>query len=273
MPGIERIELTCNRLFGSGITAEGVRRLRARLCDDHGMSLPDADKIGLHAVADLIESSPPAAAPRAWTPPREWGDPSRCPGCGTPVPEALRESAPHVTCQQCRGYTLHTNVIMVPVAKPGAAPVRLQTAASYWAPCHSPLTAAAPPGGPAAAAGGAGVPPTAAAAAAGASADAPPTRTTSVPPADGADGAEASDKPDWQALLVAVADESTLAVITVARDCSKSADERMRTIYTLDNRALGWKSPKWASVLGVKDAAVRQTAWWKEDRPRLIGRD
>jgi hypothetical protein len=56
MPGIERIELICNRLYGTGITAESLRRLRAKLCDDHGIQLPRvADQLDLITVANIIE--------------------------------------------------------------------------------------------------------------------------------------------------------------------------------------------------------------------------
>jgi hypothetical protein len=56
MPGIERIELICNRLYGSSITAESVRRLRARLCDEHHMQLPRvADQLDLITVANIID--------------------------------------------------------------------------------------------------------------------------------------------------------------------------------------------------------------------------
>ena len=73
------------------------------------------------------------------------------------------------------------------------------------------------------------------------------------------------------ALLEAVTDDNALAIINVAQDSEKSADERLRTIYTIDNRSLGWSSRKWADVLRVSDAAVRQTDWWKIDRKRLRG--
>jgi hypothetical protein len=57
MPGIERIELICNRLYGTGITLEGIRRLRAKLCDDHHLQLPSvADQLDLNTVANTVEN-------------------------------------------------------------------------------------------------------------------------------------------------------------------------------------------------------------------------
>ncbi|MFL5330872.1 MAG: hypothetical protein ACJ8C4_18400 [Gemmataceae bacterium] len=57
MPGIHRIELICDRLFGSGISSESVRRLRAMVCDKLGLrSLDVADSQDLESVADLLEN-------------------------------------------------------------------------------------------------------------------------------------------------------------------------------------------------------------------------
>jgi hypothetical protein len=56
MPGIERIELICNRLYGTGVTAESVRRLRAKLCDDHGLRLPRvADQLDLITATQILD--------------------------------------------------------------------------------------------------------------------------------------------------------------------------------------------------------------------------
>jgi hypothetical protein len=74
---------------------------------------------------------------------------------------------------------------------------------------------------------------------------------------------------DWEPVVAALGDESTFAIIKIAQDKAKSADERMRNIWVIDNRVLAWNSPKWAKVLGVTDAAVRKTDWWKVDRSRL----
>jgi hypothetical protein len=80
-----------------------------------------------------------------------------------------------------------------------------------------------------------------------------------------------ADTDDWKATLAAVADDNAFAILQIAQDATKSADERMRMSYTIDQRVLGWTSPKSAEVLGVSDAAARQTPWWKIDRPRLRG--
>jgi hypothetical protein len=82
-------------------------------------------------------------------------------------------------------------------------------------------------------------------------------------------GAPKPSEPNLKSLLAAVADDNAIAIINVAQDAAKTADERMRMIYAIDNRALGWKSAKWADVLEVSDAAIRQTHWWKIERKRL----
>ena len=73
------------------------------------------------------------------------------------------------------------------------------------------------------------------------------------------------------AALAAVVDPDAIAIARVAGDGSQTADQKMRAIYAIDNRAVGWNSSKWAEVLSVTAAAVRQTDWWREDRPRLTG--
>jgi hypothetical protein len=76
---------------------------------------------------------------------------------------------------------------------------------------------------------------------------------------------------DWKAVLESVVDENALVIIKIAGDKSKTADQKMRDIYAIDNRVVGWDSPKWGKVLGVSADAIRQTDWWKKDRKRLIG--
>jgi hypothetical protein len=89
-------------------------------------------------------------------------------------------------------------------------------------------------------------------------------------------GATAGESPgstvdvEWlKAALESVVDENAIAIINVAQDTTRTADQKMRDIYAIDNRVVGWNSPKWARVLRVKDAAIRQTEWWKEERKRL----
>jgi len=74
-----------------------------------------------------------------------------------------------------------------------------------------------------------------------------------------------------QLRLEAVTDENAIAIIKVAEDRTKTTDEKMRAIYAIDRRAVGWDSPKWARLLGVSAAAIRQTDWWRKERKRLSG--
>jgi hypothetical protein len=82
---------------------------------------------------------------------------------------------------------------------------------------------------------------------------------------------ELPNEPDLRSVLAAVADDNALAIVAVAQDPERTVDERMRDIYIIDNRAVGWTSGKWAEVLRVTAAAVRQTGWWKHERKRLRG--
>ena len=82
------------------------------------------------------------------------------------------------------------------------------------------------------------------------------------------------DSTDWRSVLAAV-DENSIAIINIASDATKTTEQKMRAIYAIDNRVVGWDSPKWACVLigpngkNVSEAMIRKTHWWKEERPRL----
>jgi hypothetical protein len=86
--------------------------------------------------------------------------------------------------------------------------------------------------------------------------------------------ARGPDESAWKQMLAALGEESALGIMSIAQNEKLSADERMRQIYTLDSRALGWKSPMWARVLrNVTAQAVRQTKWWKVERRKLMRPD
>jgi hypothetical protein len=69
---------------------------------------------------------------------------------------------------------------------------------------------------------------------------------------------------EYAARVAALMDEEDARILAVASDTKLSANERMKRILVLDRSATGWKSTKWAGVLGVKDAGIRQTETWKE---------
>jgi hypothetical protein len=75
------------------------------------------------------------------------------------------------------------------------------------------------------------------------------------------------------ARALALIDSTAARIHAIASDTSKAADQRMRDIYALDRGCLGWDSGRWAALLVVSGSAVRKTDWWKQDRPRLRGRD
>jgi hypothetical protein len=49
----------------------------------------------------------------------------------------------------------------------------------------------------------------------------------------------------------------------------KSCNDKMREICGIDRRFIPWKSPRWAKSLQVSEAAIRNTKFWKVDRPKL----
>ena len=65
---------------------------------------------------------------------------------------------------------------------------------------------------------------------------------------------------------------SAVKLQNMARDTSKTIEERMQQIYAIHKESLGWNSGKWAKILGVKDGSVRQGKWWRETR-RVLMRD
>lgn len=70
------------------------------------------------------------------------------------------------------------------------------------------------------------------------------------------------------AAYTAAMDENGARILAIAGDTRKSADDRMRQIVAVDRRACAWPSTKWAELLGVSDAAIRKTLWWRVDRMR-----
>jgi hypothetical protein len=96
-----------------------------------------------------------------------------------------------------------------------------------------------------------------------------PADPTPTPTPAGQGSTPTQLEPNWGAIVAAVADQNALAIFQVAQDASKTADQKMGDIYTLDNRAVGWTSTRWADILGVTGAAIRQTEWWTTHRKRL----
>jgi hypothetical protein len=94
-------------------------------------------------------------------------------------------------------------------------------------------------------------------------------KTTSADVSEDPIPSPASNNRALEAVIKAFSGDNSFRIYHVAQDTSKTADERMRAIYTIDNRVLGWTSDRWSDVLGVSAPAVRQTGWWKTERPRL----
>jgi hypothetical protein len=68
-------------------------------------------------------------------------------------------------------------------------------------------------------------------------------------------------------------EEAASRMQIILDDVELNLDEKLRAIYAVDNRVLGWDSNRWAGMLTSTPQAVRKTDWWKTDRQRLIGVD
>lgn len=53
------------------------------------------------------------------------------------------------------------------------------------------------------------------------------------------------------------------AVLKIAHDTSKSADDRLHSLYLYDNRYVQWKSPALSKLLQVSAPAIRKCRSWK----------
>jgi len=60
-------------------------------------------------------------------------------------------------------------------------------------------------------------------------------------------------------------------ILDVARS-KAPAEMKMRAVCRIDERHWHWKSTQWADLLGISDAAVRQTRFWKEDRAEHVAK-
>jgi hypothetical protein len=60
----------------------------------------------------------------------------------------------------------------------------------------------------------------------------------------------------------ATMDENTAKILRIADDTARDADERMKEIIRIDRRFACHTSPKWAALLHVTDARIRQTECW-----------
>jgi hypothetical protein len=69
-------------------------------------------------------------------------------------------------------------------------------------------------------------------------------------------------------LLALCGDGRAVQILRIARDKTKSVDERMRFIVDLDKRFDGYKSKRWADLLGVSEGAVRQAPFWIDRKHR-----
>ena len=69
-------------------------------------------------------------------------------------------------------------------------------------------------------------------------------------------------------LLHLVGDGDAIKILSVARDQSKSANDRMYGIIKMDRRFDGYDSVKWGELLDVTADAVRQTEFWKTRKQR-----
>jgi len=97
------------------------------------------------------------------------------------------------------------------------------------------------------------------------------------PPASIAPTAEATQQsPPAQAvsasevarLLHLIGDGDGIKVLTIARNESRTAEQRMIELVRMDQRYDGYNSVQWGELLAVDPAAVRQTEFWKQRKHR-----
>lgn len=103
-------------------------------------------------------------------------------------------------------------------------------------------------------------------------ADLPPTilaeiaeKLAELPPATETESERTPPATAVEALLGKTGDE----ILTITRS-RLSADDKMREICRIDRNRLASKSKEWAELLGVSEAAIRKTSFWKVDRPAAL---
>jgi hypothetical protein len=62
----------------------------------------------------------------------------------------------------------------------------------------------------------------------------------------------------------ALLENADARILEIAARKDDSADDRALAICDIDRRCWVWKSPRWAKLLGVSDAAIRKGKFWKE---------
>jgi len=69
---------------------------------------------------------------------------------------------------------------------------------------------------------------------------------------------------------LAMLDEGSRRILDLSKNRSMSADDRMRAIAGLDRRCWAWNSTRWAELLNVEGATIRQTRFWRVDRVNRV---
>jgi hypothetical protein len=75
---------------------------------------------------------------------------------------------------------------------------------------------------------------------------------------------------EWAKVAMVVGDTEAGKILAIVNDKSMSTDTKQRLITQLDKRHVGWKSPRWAKLLGVSEQQCRDTEWWKVDRKEML---
>jgi hypothetical protein len=104
LPNAETLECLCDGLYdGTGLTAQNVRRLRARLCARLGRSPADVDALTLAEIGELADVKVLAQMTN------RLGNPvPPCPGCGSPP--AANGNVDDI-CPQCGEYTFLCGIV------------------------------------------------------------------------------------------------------------------------------------------------------------------
>jgi hypothetical protein len=95
----------------------------------------------------------------------------------------------------------------------------------------------------------------------------PPAAEQEEPPA-----AEDTNNQRKRDPIVGLLDDVAIEVLRIAGD-GRGAEDRLQDISKLDTRFWGKDSPELAELLGLSEGRIRQTKWWKEDRPKRLAPD
>lgn len=83
---------------------------------------------------------------------------------------------------------------------------------------------------------------------------------------------EESDDGETLKRVLATMDNTQAQILAIANKSDLTVTERMRAICSVDQRFYGKESPGLAQLLDKTEGAIRNSEWWKIDRPAFLER-